>query len=120
MKNKIRLMVTALAMVTASVTQAAPEAVSFEQARPYAIYAPRPEYPYEARSMHITGSGVFVLGLNAQGMASGYKIVRSTGSPILDNAALASLRRWRFKPGAPMRLVVVPVAFTFAAPPQYR
>jgi protein TonB len=108
----------ALAMITASV-QAAPNVVSFEQVRALAIYTPRPQYPYEARSMNVTGSGVFVLGIDAQGIATGYKIVRSTGSVILDNSTMASLRQWRFKPGPPM-MVVVPVTFTMAAPPQYR
>jgi hypothetical protein len=28
-----------------------------------AVYAPRPQYPYEARARHITGRGVFALHL---------------------------------------------------------
>ena len=32
--------------------------MSITGAKAIAIFAPKPEYPYEARSRHITGSGV--------------------------------------------------------------
>jgi TonB family protein len=77
-----------------------------------AVYAPRPPYPFEARSKHITGSGVFVFGVDLKdGHVTGYKIVRSTGSPILDNATLAAFRQWRFQLGTLTR-IIVPVTFT--------
>ena len=38
-----------------------PGVMSISNAKAVATYAPRPQYPYEARSRHITGSGVCVL-----------------------------------------------------------
>ncbi|PWT80484.1 MAG: hypothetical protein C5B58_11480 [Acidobacteria bacterium] len=35
-----------------------PPKISEEQARSLAIYAPRPEYPYEARAKWLTGDGL--------------------------------------------------------------
>jgi len=35
----------------------------------------------------------------------------STGSPVLDNAAIAGFRRWRFKPGTASQ-VKIPITFT--------
>src|SRR5216110_3130427 len=41
-----------------------PGMMSASQAKAAAISAPRPEYPYEARSRHITGSGVCVVSVD--------------------------------------------------------
>src|SRR5205809_5729275 len=38
----------------------APGPMSMSRAKALALYAPRPQYPYEARSRHVTGSGVIV------------------------------------------------------------
>jgi TonB family protein len=35
----------------------------------------------------------------------------STGSPVLDNAAVAGFRRWRFKPGTVSK-VKLPITYT--------
>src|SRR6476646_2229326 len=37
-----------------------PGPMSMSRAKALASYAPRPQYPYEARSRHVTGSGVIV------------------------------------------------------------
>ena len=77
-----------------------------------AISAPRPEYPYEARRQRTTGSGVAVITVNSsKGNVVSVLMSQSTGSPILDNATVSSLRRWRFKPGTPAT-VQVPITFT--------
>ena len=106
----------ALAMLTASVNAATDNAVDIDQVRALCISAPRPQYPYEARARGITGAGVFIIGVDLRsGNTTGYKIVRSTGSPILDNATLAALRFWRFKPGSVSR-VRIPIVFTMNKP----
>ncbi len=75
------------------------------------LSAPRPEYPYQARSRHITGSGVALLTVDQRtGSVVQAAMGQSTGNPILDSSALSAFRRWRFKPGTPPR-VRVPITF---------
>jgi TonB family protein len=79
--------------------------------RAYALSAPRPEYPYEARSRHITGSGVVVMAVDpATGFVDDVFMEQSIGNSILDNAAISAFRRWRFKSGTP-RKIRVPITF---------
>jgi TonB family protein len=75
-------------------------------------YCPQPQYPYEARSKHIQGTGIFVLHVHGDVVAK-VDTYRSTGWPILDNAALSCMRQWRFKPNTPV-LVVVPITNVMA------
>ncbi|MDQ6859994.1 MAG: TonB family protein [Verrucomicrobiota bacterium] len=85
---------------------------SLSSAKVFALSAPRPEYPYEARRQRLTGSGVAVLLIDpASGAVANVSIVRSTGSPILDNAAISGFRRWRFRPGSVSK-VNAPITFT--------
>jgi|SRR5581483_4000595 len=77
-----------------------------------AIYAPRPQYPYEARSKGVSGSGLFALNVNQKtGLVRSVTVARSTGSPILDNAAKAAFKQWRFQPPVPLSKVEVPIRF---------
>jgi len=76
------------------------------------LYAPRPSYPYEARRDGVTGSGVVGLTLNsASGEVIDARMSQSTGSAILDNTTVETLRRWRFRPGVPWN-VAVPITYT--------
>ena len=62
-------------------------------ARALALRAPRPEYPYEARSRHITGSGVVTLTVDeASGAVIDAEMEQSIGNSILDQSALSALR----------------------------
>ncbi|HEX8280876.1 MAG TPA: energy transducer TonB, partial [Chthoniobacterales bacterium] len=64
-------------------------------------YAPAPSYPFEAAGKRPRGSGTVLLQVDkASGVVTKAEVTRSTGSPLLDNAALKAFRRWRFKPGA--------------------
>jgi TonB family protein len=75
------------------------------------VSAPRPEYPYEARRRHLTGSGVVVLSVDStSGLVIDAWTEQSIGSPILDSSAIRTFRRWRFKPGAVSR-VRIPITF---------
>jgi TonB family protein len=81
--------------------------------RPIAINSPRPEYPYEARSKRITGGGVCSLAIDpATGTVTAAVMKESTGSEILDNSALSTYRRWRFKPGVGGSHIDMPISFT--------
>jgi len=76
------------------------------------LYAPKPNYPYEARRGGITGSGVAQLTVNSgAGNVVEARMSQSTGNAILDNATVEALRRWRFKPEV-AGSVNVPVTFT--------
>ncbi|MDP9004014.1 MAG: TonB family protein [Verrucomicrobiota bacterium] len=86
--------------------------VGLSSARVIALSAPRPEYPYEARRSRITGSGVAAISVDvASGSVSNVVMEASTGSPVLDNAAVTAFRRWRFQPGTVSRLRT-PITFT--------
>src|SRR5262245_59581396 len=62
----------------------------------------RPEYPLEARSNRIQGSGVFILSINHEtGRDDSITIKRSTRHRILDAAAMKAFFTYRFKPGMP-------------------
>jgi protein TonB len=87
--------------------------MSISGAKAVAIFAPKPDYPYEARSRHQTGSGVAVLSVDtASGNVTDASMAQSIGSPILDNATVSTFRRWRFRPGACAPKVKVPITYT--------
>lgn len=85
--------------------------LSASGAKANAIFAPKPEYPYEARSRRLTGSGVCVVDVDSAGNVTGATMAQSIGSPILDNSALSAFRRWKFKPGSLSR-AKIPVTYT--------
>jgi protein TonB len=92
----------------------APGMMSISGAKALAISAPKPEYPYEARSRHIMGSGVCVVSVDtATGSVTDASMAQSLGNPILDNSALSAFRRWKFKPGMVSK-VKIPITFTMA------
>jgi TonB family protein len=91
-----------------------PRSLNLFGAKVLALNAPRPEYPYEARRQKITGSGVAVMNVDpGSGNVTDVIMSTSTGSAFLDNAAIAGLRRWRFKPGS-VSTVTCPVTFTLS------
>jgi TonB family protein len=80
-------------------------------AKAWAVNAPRPDYLYEARSRHLTGSGIAIICVDpSTGFATDVIMEQSTGHPILDNSTVSAFRRWRFKPGSPSR-VRIPITF---------
>ena len=86
--------------------------MSMSNAKAVAISAPRPEYPYEARRTHATGSGVCVMTVDiSTGAVTDATMAVSTGNASLDNAAVSAFRRWRFKPGTVSK-VRTPITFT--------
>jgi len=86
--------------------------MSMSRAKALAIYAPRPQYPYEARSRRITGSGVCVAEVDpGSGNVTSATMAQSIGNPILDNAAVSTFRQWRFRPGTVSK-VRIPITFT--------
>ena len=91
-----------------------PGAMHLSSAKAFAVNAPRPEYPYEARRQRITGDGIAVMTIDpGTGGVAQVAMTKSTGSEFLDNAAITGFRRWRFKPGS-VSSVTCPVTFTLA------
>jgi TonB family protein len=87
--------------------------MSITGAKAVAIFAPKPDYPYEARSRHQVGSGVALLSVDtASGNVTDASMAQSIGSPILDNATVSTFRRWRFQPGKCAPKVKVPITYT--------
>ena len=78
-----------------------------------AVYAPHSEYPLAARRRHWTGRGIFRCKLRPDGTVLSVDVLQSTGHDILDQAAIAALRQWRFKVHGG-DLVRVPIRFTMS------
>jgi len=86
--------------------------MSMSRAKALAISSPRPPYPYEARAHKIMGSGVITLDVDsASGNVTDAHVSQSIGSSILDDAAVSTFRRWKFRPGTVSK-VRVPITFT--------
>jgi TonB family protein len=70
-------------------------------------YAPLPALPSSAGS----GRGVYVIEISvARGIADNVRVLQSSGSKTLDDAAIAALLKWRLKPRAFYKLTV-PIEF---------
>ena len=73
------------------------------------VYAPNPVIRSESLPQHLRARGVFKLDLD-NGTPYDVRIIQSTGYKILDDAAVETLRKWRF---APHRLVWATVPLEF-------
>ena len=82
-----------------------------------------PQYPYEERSRHVTGSGLFRITLNVStGSVMKVTVIKSIGpnpqwaSRAMDNAAGNALAQWRWKPGK-WKEIDLPVTYTMSSGP---
>jgi TonB family protein len=85
--------------------------LSDEELTRYAIVSPSASYPEAAQKAKMSGSGLYELKINKAGTATAVAIVKSSGSPVLDQAARSAFLKWRFKPGV-FRSVRVPVTWS--------
>lgn len=70
--------------------------------------APPPAVP----SPGISGRGIYIIDISvARGLADNVRVFQSSGNKALDDAAIAALMKWRFKPRAFYKLTV-PIEFT--------
>jgi TonB family protein len=76
------------------------------------IFNPAPVYPSDApRGANVaTGVGNYRIIFDATGRAKNVQVLRSSGAPILDRAAVTALQQWKSDPG-PEWTVVVPISF---------
>ena len=69
-----------------------------ESAEPrYAVNTP-PEYPRQAYLKGIEGTVIILAEVNDRGVPTAVAVERSSGSPILDQAATRAVRGWLFSP----------------------
>jgi TonB family protein len=83
-----------------------------------AIYTPKPTYRSEWARQGLTGKGVVLVTVDKQtGKVTGARMLTSTGSKLLDGAALEAYSQWRFQPGT-VSQVKIPIEFTNRQKPQ--
>ena len=108
----VRRQIHRLTPIVRPSTNTHPGTLPLSSAKAFAISAPRPEYPYEARRQKIAGDGVVVMTVDpVSGNVISVSMSRTTGSPFLDSAAVIGFKRWRFRPGT-VSSVTCPVTFT--------
>lgn len=121
MRNRIAIVsiIALLALESAHRAAAADQPQEFSKMKAAMIFKPPIQYPYEARRAGITGSGVIVIEVDrATGRVTGVTMGISTGSAILDDAAVSAFREAQFRPGTPSQ-VKVPITFTRGGPPVF-
>jgi len=110
-KTRVKTHPTPAAAPDASAEPPAADVMSMSSAKAAAISAPRPVYPYQAKHVHITGSGVCVMTVDtASGKVTDATMEQSTGNAILDKTATNAFQHWRFKPGTVAK-VRVPITY---------
>lgn len=65
---------------------------------PYITYSTTPPYPNEARKNGIEGTVRIKVLIDTTGKVTSASIISSSGSSLLDQAALQAVYRWRFSP----------------------
>lgn len=86
-------------------------ALSDEELTRYATASPGAGYPEAAQKAQLSGSGLYELQINKAGVTTAVRVLKSSGKPVLDEAARGALLKWRFKPGVFTR-VRVPVSWS--------
>ena len=111
----ITLVAIAVFILGSSATLVAqPKVTTTVRAEDVFLNMPRPEYPLEARKNFVTGSGRYeVIFAPKTGIVTRVTVLETTGSKILDQAAVKALSQWRVRPGTIGRMRV-PFTFTFA------
>ncbi len=94
----------------------APAPPSAVEAKPNYLRNPPPLYPEAARRKHQEGLVILAVTVTPEGQASRVSIKKSSGFPILDNAAVQAVQNWEFQPArlGPLSLesqIEIPVHF---------
>lgn len=82
-------------------------------------FGPAPEYPRQAVRQRLTGEVVLVAWVSATGRVGSIEVEVSSGYLLLDDAAVAALSRWKFRPRAvrgEAQAYRVRIPFRFGAP----
>lgn len=78
--------------------------------KPRLVYAPAPAFPPGVSRPGVSGTGRFHLTFDAKGNVTNVQVVKSTGNPYFDSAAIQTLRQWKSSPSQGWA-VTVPVTF---------
>lgn len=112
---------TATATASTSATAAADTEVEVLSRQPaFRLPPEQPRYPAQARRRNQQGVVLLEVRLDARGAQREIRLLRSSGFPSLDRAALEAVAEWRFHPevingrGVPSR-VQIPVEFALMA-----
>ena len=90
-------------MALAGKTEGAPQSSGL----PYAISAPRPQYPIQAFRDRRAGTAILVLDVDpGTGKVGRVQLRRSTGARQLDRIAIKAATKWLFQPNTVTRLGV--------------
>lgn len=97
-------------------SQSARGSSSAMDSSPKIIANPKPSYPPLARQRGQEGLVLLIVQVNEKGQPGPIKVKTSSGYPMLDQAALKGIQKWKFQPaslaGLPMAgSVLVPVEF---------
>jgi TonB family protein len=85
---------------------------------PQAIYSPQPIYRAEWVNQSLASKGIVLVKIDPKtGVVTGTGMLQSTGSKLLDRAALKAYSKWRFKPGS-VPQVKMPIEFASRPRPQ--
>lgn len=86
------------------------------ESTPQKVHSPAPAYPAEALRQGLTGRVVLRVQVDSAGVVVVASVLRSSGHAILDEAALAGVRQWRFQPAKQLGVAIekeiaVPITF---------
>jgi TonB family protein len=108
--SRLSLFLTAFC-VAAEPIRAKPVELTKQESDELALYVRDPAYPNGAREKGQSGAGIALLTIDiTTGHVVKAEMGISTRSKILDQAAVAALRQWRFKPRT-ISKVWVPIKF---------
>lgn len=83
------------------------------------LFGPEPGYPRRAVQRSIEGTVILLAQVDREGQVTGCEIEQSSGSDLLDQAAMDALLKWRFRPRVVQGMVrpfVARATFQFVLP----
>ncbi len=105
MNNDVQAMLLGIALVLAASVGAADSAEPAFKQEPaenlwsYVVKTPLPNYPTVAATWHKKGGGWFRLNINpATGSVTDVKVLKSTGTKVLDDSVAVACLQWKIKP----------------------
>ena len=87
------------------------------KANPDYFQNPAPEYPELAKQMQQEGLVLLSVDVDRTGYPLKIEMIKSSGFPLLDQAALKAVRHWKFQPGS---IGNVPIESTVNVPIRFR
>jgi len=91
---------------TTAETQPTPNATP----KPRIVYAPAPAFPPGVSQGGVSGTGRFRLSFDPNGNVTDVQVIKSTGNPYFDQAAIKTFRQWKSAPSQGWQ-ATVPVTF---------